>query len=130
MIERGGHSVAVPWVAPALSSTTIRTGPRSVRSSGGCYRSVPYASARGSRELARHLAFRNWLRAHSEVAAADAALKRSLATQYPNDVDAYCDAKSEFVEGILEMAMGWRIALRRTLMWISFAPVGRDIMSA
>ncbi len=65
-----------------------------------------YVCAQDSRELARHLAFRNWLRAHPKAAADYAALKRSLAERYHNDVDAYCAAKSEFVEGILARAMG------------------------
>jgi GrpB-like predicted nucleotidyltransferase (UPF0157 family) len=52
-------------------------------------------------ELPRHLGFRDYLRGHPEEAMRYAALKRELAARHPNDIDAYCEGKSEFVEGIL-----------------------------
>ena len=52
----------------------------------------------------RHLAFRDYLRAHPEAAREYAALKRRLAAEHGTDVDAYTDAKVEFILGIEEKA--------------------------
>lgn len=60
-----------------------------------------HVGAAGSAEEHRHLAFREYLRAHPEVAAEYAALKRELAPRYRADRladrQAYCDAKSAFI---------------------------------
>jgi len=48
----------------------------------------------------RHLAFREVLRAHPDVAAEYAVLKRSLAARY-DDVGEYTDAKTGFIERML-----------------------------
>ena len=53
---------------------------------------------------ARHLAFRNYLRAHPEAVAAYYALKRELAMRCSKED--YTDAKSPFIEGILANALG------------------------
>jgi GrpB-like predicted nucleotidyltransferase (UPF0157 family) len=66
----------------------------------------PYVCAQNSIELVRHLAFRDWLRTNDEDVRRYASLKRELARRYPNDVNAYCEAKTDFVEGILVRAMG------------------------
>lgn len=55
----------------------------------------------GHPELARHLAFRDWLRAHPDGAAAYAQLKRELAMRFSADRLAYTEAKSDFIEGAL-----------------------------
>lgn len=52
-------------------------------------------------ELARHLAFRDYLRAHPEAVGAYAHLKRRLAERHPTDRDAYCRAKTDFICEIL-----------------------------
>src|SRR5712692_10764712 len=49
----------------------------------------------------RHLAFRDWLRAHPDGAAAYASLKRELAARFPADALAYTEAKSDFIESAL-----------------------------
>lgn len=54
-----------------------------------------------NREFQRHVAFRDHLRSHPEDANAYANLKRKLAIRFRNDREAYNDAKSNFVEGIL-----------------------------
>ena len=56
------------------------------------------------RELPRHLAFRDYLRTHPESADRYAAIKRSAALRFPHDIDAYLDAKTEFIEDILSRA--------------------------
>lgn len=63
-----------------------------------------YVCARDSPELDRHLRFRNHLRTNPDVAQAYGELKRRLAATFPNDVDAYCLAKTEFVESVLRRA--------------------------
>jgi len=55
----------------------------------------------GAEELRRHLAFRDYLRAHPEEARTYAALKRESARRSGGDRRAYTDAKGEFVEHIL-----------------------------
>jgi putative glutamine amidotransferase len=53
----------------------------------------------------RHLAFRDWLRAHPDDAAAYAELKRELASEHPNDVFTYTDAKGAFIRSIESKAL-------------------------
>jgi GrpB-like predicted nucleotidyltransferase (UPF0157 family) len=48
----------------------------------------------------RHLAFRDYLRAHPEAAREYADLKRRLASEHGTDVDAYTEAKTGFIRGI------------------------------
>ena len=49
-------------------------------------------------DIIRHLAFRDYLRTHPEIAEAYAVLKQGLAKQHPNDIDAYCDGKDAFIK--------------------------------
>ncbi|MEX0781318.1 MAG: GrpB family protein [Dehalococcoidia bacterium] len=52
-------------------------------------------------EWARHLVFRDALRASDTLRDEYEALKRRLAAQFPDDVDSYAEAKSELVERII-----------------------------
>lgn len=61
----------------------------------------------GNSELHRHLAFRDYLRAHDDVAAAYGALKLRLAARYPTDRVAYCDAKNPFIQEHEVRALAW-----------------------
>lgn len=54
-----------------------------------------------NREYRRHITFRDHLRSHPGDANAYAALKQELALRFRNDREAYNNAKSNFVEGIL-----------------------------
>ena len=64
--------------------------------------------AEGDREnIARHLAFRDYLRAHPDVCAEYAALKRALAARYPYDIEGYCDGKAGFVKKYESLALAW-----------------------
>lgn len=58
----------------------------------------------GSQLWEDRLAFRNYLRAHPEVAAEYAALKLDLAARHRLDREAYTDAKGPFVHRVLELA--------------------------
>src|SRR5215472_5315258 len=60
-----------------------------------------YVCTADNKELARHLAFRDFLRAHPGTARAYAELKRSLASRFRNDRDAYTEAKTTFIELVL-----------------------------
>ena len=61
-----------------------------------------YVCSPDSREYERHIAFRNYLRTHAADANAYALLKRELATRFVNDREAYNQAKSAFVQRILQ----------------------------
>lgn len=60
-----------------------------------------YVCPPDSREYARHIAFRNYLRTHAEAANSYALLKRELAGKFASDRVAYNEGKSKFVETIL-----------------------------
>jgi GrpB-like predicted nucleotidyltransferase (UPF0157 family) len=60
-----------------------------------------YVCAEDSEELARHVRFRDHLRANPSEAERYAALKRELAERHRFDIDAYCDAKTGFIEAAL-----------------------------
>ncbi len=68
----------------------------------------------GNPEIARHLAFRDYLRAHPGEAAAYSHLKENLAEQYRYDPLGYTDAKSDFIREIdrkaAESAQGGKVA--------------------
>jgi GrpB-like predicted nucleotidyltransferase (UPF0157 family) len=53
----------------------------------------------------RHLAFRDWLRAYPEDAAAYEAMKREAVAAHPNDIYAYVDAKTAFIRDIEARAL-------------------------
>ncbi len=55
-------------------------------------------------EWPRHLAFRDYLRDHPDARDEYETLKRSLAAEHAEDIEAYADAKGEFVERILRLA--------------------------
>jgi len=51
----------------------------------------------GNPEIARHIAFRDYMRSHSEEAQAYGALKQQLAAIFPDDMMAYCNGKDDFI---------------------------------
>jgi GrpB-like predicted nucleotidyltransferase (UPF0157 family) len=55
--------------------------------------------------LKEHRAFRDYLRAHPEAAAAYASLKYELAARYPRDREAYIAGKTAFVQAVLAEAV-------------------------
>jgi GrpB-like predicted nucleotidyltransferase (UPF0157 family) len=64
-----------------------------------------YVCAADAAELQRHLAFRDYLRAHPDAVQDYAAVKREGARRTPDDRDAYQDFKSPVVRRILERAL-------------------------
>ena len=63
-----------------------------------------YVCREDSAALRDHLTFRDYLRGHPDTAQAYAELKESLAREFPNDVDSYAQAKTDFVTGVLATA--------------------------
>ena len=64
-----------------------------------------YVCAVGNEPLQQHLAFRDYLRAHQDVAAEYARLKRRLAREHGDDREAYTRGQSEFIERVLRRAV-------------------------
>jgi len=64
-----------------------------------------YVCAPDSREYGRHIAFRDYLRAHPERARVYGELKRTLAKLYDKDPDGYTNGKDELVNETLRRAM-------------------------
>ena len=56
-----------------------------------------YVLSADADELRRHLTFRDWLRSHPEDREAYAQVKMAAAQQFPNDIDAYIDSKSDII---------------------------------
>ena len=66
-----------------------------------------HAFAAGSPHLARHLAFRDYLRAHPETAREYGTLKLRLAESCRGDVEAYIAGKDAFVKDAERKALEW-----------------------
>ena len=66
-----------------------------------------HAFEKGSPHVQRHLAFRDFMRAHPEPAAQYAALKRRLTDAHPNDIEAYMDGKDAFIKETEARAIDW-----------------------
>jgi GrpB-like predicted nucleotidyltransferase (UPF0157 family) len=66
-----------------------------------------HAFRHDSPHVARHLAFRDFMRAHPELARRYSDLKRALAEQHPHDIEAYMDGKDGFVKDIEARALAW-----------------------
>jgi GrpB-like predicted nucleotidyltransferase (UPF0157 family) len=64
----------------------------------------------GSKEIERHLAFRDYMIAHPEAAKRYGELKRRLARAHPNDMQAYMDGKDAFIKEHAARAIAWRLS--------------------
>ncbi|MGD1898211.1 MAG: GrpB family protein [Phormidesmis sp.] len=60
-----------------------------------------YVCLQGSLGLQNHLAVRDYLRSHPQVAKTYSELKKSLAQQFPHDIDRYIAGKTDFLLNIL-----------------------------
>lgn len=61
----------------------------------------------GHWEVAKHVDFRDYLRAHPEEARRYGALKQQLAQQHPNDIEAYIDGKDPLIQELSEQTRLW-----------------------
>lgn len=83
-------------------------GRRYFRKGGSINRShQAHVYAYGNPEIERHLAFRDYLRRHPEVAKEYCRLKRVLARQFPNDIYGYMDGKDAFIQTVEKQALAW-----------------------
>jgi GrpB-like predicted nucleotidyltransferase (UPF0157 family) len=67
-----------------------------------------HAFEAGSAEVERHLAFRDYMIAHPGDAQKYSELKRKLAEQHPQSIDAYMDGKDGFIKEMDRRAAQWR----------------------
>jgi GrpB-like predicted nucleotidyltransferase (UPF0157 family) len=63
--------------------------------------------AEASRHVARHLAFRDYMRAHPTLARQYGELKQRLAKAHPHDMAAYMDGKDSFIKEMESRALEW-----------------------
>ncbi len=61
----------------------------------------------GNPEVERHIAFRDYLRAHPQVAEKYGTLKAGLAEKHPYDIDSYQSGKGAMIFEIQEEAIKW-----------------------
>ncbi|WP_061789607.1 GrpB family protein [Herbaspirillum rubrisubalbicans] len=61
----------------------------------------------GSPHIERHLAFRDYMNAHADAAAAYSELKQRLANAHPDDFVAYMDGKDAFIKEHEFSALAW-----------------------
>lgn len=66
-----------------------------------------HAFAEGSPHVRRHVAFRDFMRAHPNLAEKYGELKRRLAAAHPYDIDAYMDGKDGFIKEMEARALEW-----------------------
>ncbi|NNU94891.1 GrpB family protein, partial [Geobacillus sp. NFOSA3] len=61
----------------------------------------------GNPEIERHLAFRDYLRSHSDVAKKYGDLKEELSKRFPCDIESYIKGKEQLVLEIERKAVAW-----------------------
>lgn len=66
-----------------------------------------HAFQAGSPQIARHLAFRDYLIAHPAAARDYDMLKHRLAAMFPDDIGSYTDGKDSFINDIDSRAAAW-----------------------
>ena len=59
-----------------------------------------YVCAKDSKELKRHIAFRDYLRSHTDAVNEYSRIKEEGAALFPQDIDGYINHKSPFIEKI------------------------------
>ncbi|MFW9807534.1 MAG: GrpB family protein [Candidatus Thorarchaeota archaeon] len=66
-----------------------------------------YVCGMNSKELHRHIAFRDYLRSHQDDATKYSEIKVKLIKKHSNDRTLYIDGKDQLVKEILEKALEW-----------------------
>ena len=61
----------------------------------------------GSTEIERHIAFRDFMQAHPQVAKRYSDLKRQLADDHRQDIEKYMDGKDTFIKEMERKALAW-----------------------
>jgi GrpB-like predicted nucleotidyltransferase (UPF0157 family) len=62
-----------------------------------------YVCPRDSRELRRHITFREYLKSHPEAVKEYSAVKEEAARRYPNDIDGYMAFKAPCIEKLYKL---------------------------
>lgn len=62
---------------------------------------------KGSHDITRHLAFRDYLRNHEDASIQYGDLKKKLAIKFPNDINEYMDGKDQFIKEMEQKALDW-----------------------
>ena len=62
--------------------------------------------------IERHIAVRDYLRKHTEVAERYGTLKKHLAQKFPLDIEGYCEGKNAFVKAMEVDALRWKVLIR------------------
>ena len=102
------ESYRVPLERTGLQFRSRDEVHRYFRPPAGSLRDVQVHVAEADSDWRReHLLFRDYLRAHSDVADAYGALKLRLAAEHPTDRIAYTDMKGAFIREALVDAAGW-----------------------
>ncbi|HHT68658.1 MAG TPA: GrpB family protein [Firmicutes bacterium] len=60
-----------------------------------------------SKDVQRHLAFRDFMRAHPDEAARYGELKATLAKQFPDSIESYMDGKDDYIKRVEKQALEW-----------------------
>ena len=71
-----------------------------------------HAFKTNSAEIERHLASRDYMIAHPSEAQMYSDLKRRLAREYPNDIEAYMEGKDAYIKEHEAKAIAWRLSQR------------------
>lgn len=66
-----------------------------------------YVCPKDGKGYLEHIAFRDYLRSHPEARLKYEEVKIRLAEQFRNDIDSYCNGKTEVVHSILEKSRKW-----------------------
>ena len=64
--------------------------------------------AQGTDQIDRHLAFRDFMNAHSAWAARYGELKQTLVSKHPDSIEAYMAGKDDFIKHVDGLAASWR----------------------
>lgn len=91
-----------PWGAYGLPGRRYFT-----RDRNGIRKANVHIFQEGNPEITRHVAFRDYLRAHSPVRDTYAQVKQSHYARHPADVGAYNDAKDAWVKRVEQQALEW-----------------------
>jgi len=67
-----------------------------------------HAFQAGIYDVIRHLAFRDYMRVHPDLAALYGSLKKQLAREHRDDMDAYIAGKDSFIKEHERKALAWR----------------------
>ena len=62
---------------------------------------------RGDEQMIRHLAFRDYLREHADVAREYEQVKRDCAARHGHDAHAYTDCKGDWIQATQQAALRW-----------------------